>query len=72
SSELQALSRDIDASTDSPLEYYPLQRGTKGERFPTNDPLKKSILDPRPDSRRDHLHGLLQAIARWEGGRGWE
>lgn len=64
SSELEARSSDIDPSTDSPLEYYPLQRGTVGERFPTNDPLKKSILEPRPENRTEYLHGLLQAIAR--------
>ncbi|CAM9659276.1 unnamed protein product [Ectocarpus sp. 13 AM-2016] len=66
SSELEARSSDIDPSTDSPLEYYPLQRGTVGERFPTNDPLKKSILEPRPENRTEYLHGLLQAIARVE------
>ncbi|CAM9442122.1 unnamed protein product [Pylaiella littoralis] len=66
SRELEALSRDIDPSVDSPLEYYPLQRGTKGERFPVNDPLKESVLEPRPGSRTEYLHGLLQAIARVE------
>lgn len=66
SSELEALSRDINSAEDSPLdEYYPLKRGTRGERFPTNDPLKESVLEPRPASRRDYLHGLLQAIARY-------
>eukprot|EP00903_Cladosiphon_okamuranus_P008792 g8421.t1 len=67
SSELEALSREIDANEDSPLDdYYPLTRGTRGERFPTNDPVKESVLEPRPESRREYLHGLLQAIARVE------
>eukprot|EP00752_Nemacystus_decipiens_P005296 g4804.t1 len=66
-SELEALSREIDPAEDSPLEgYYPLTRGTRGERFPTNDPIKESVLEPRPDCRREYLHGLLQAIARVE------
>lgn len=64
SSELEALSLDIDPSENSPLEYYPLPRGTKGERFPMNDPLKESLLEPRPEDRGEYLHGLLQAIAR--------
>ncbi|CAM9695214.1 unnamed protein product [Ascophyllum nodosum] len=64
--ELEALSLEIDPSTDSPLEYYPLARGKRGERFPTNDPLKESVLEPRPDGRKEYLHGLLQAIARVE------
>lgn len=65
SSELEALSREINPTENSPLDgYYPLTRGTRGERFPTNDPLKESILEPRPGSRREYLHGLLQAIAR--------
>lgn len=62
--ELETLSAEIDHSVDSPLDFYPLPRGTRGERFPTNDPLKKSVLEPRPESRKEYLHGLLQAIAR--------
>lgn len=71
SAELEALSEGIDPSKDSPLDYYPLPRGRKGERFPTNDPLKESVLDPRPDDRREYLHGLLQAIARYGYGYGY-
>lgn len=63
--ELETLSAEIDPSVDSPLDFYPLPRGTRGERFPTNDPLKESVLEPRPEGRREYLHGLLQAIARF-------
>ena len=34
-----------------------------GERFPENDPSKLPVLDPMPSSRKDFLHGILQAIA---------
>lgn len=59
--ELAALSEKIDPMADSPLRYYPLVK--VGERFPNADSNKKPVLEPVPDSRREHLHGLLQSIA---------
>lgn len=58
--ELIALSGEIDPNSDSSLSYYPLMK--KGERFPVADSSKEPVLDPKPDSRKDYLHGILQAI----------
>ena len=58
--ELQTLSSEIDPNIDSPLSYYPLTK--KGERFPVADSEKEPILDPKPDDRKEYLHGILQAI----------
>ena len=62
--ELVNLSKDIDPSVDSKLEYYPLTK--KGERFPENDPNKEPVLSPVPESRREYLHGILQGITMCE------
>ncbi|GKZ00152.1 hypothetical protein MPSEU_000968500 [Mayamaea pseudoterrestris] len=59
--ELDRLSQDIDPMQDSPMQYYPLV--TKGERFPVADGSKEPILEPRPDNKRDFLHGILQGIS---------
>ncbi|CAM9313402.1 unnamed protein product [Discosporangium mesarthrocarpum] len=66
--ELQELSSKIDPLRDSPLgkTYYPLRRTGGGERFPTNDPTKKALLKPKPESRQEYLHAILEAIARVE------
>ncbi|KAL3780660.1 hypothetical protein ACHAWO_004141 [Cyclotella atomus] len=58
--ELVELSSEIDPATDSPLSYYPLTK--KGERFPVADSEKEPVLDPKPDDRKEYLHGILQAI----------
>jgi sugar (pentulose or hexulose) kinase len=58
------LSRQIDASSDSPLDYYPLPR--PGERFPHNDPNLAPRLSPRPADEVEFLHGLLQGLSRIE------
>ena len=58
--ELSSLSKDIDPETDSPLAYYPLMN--KGERFPVADSDKEPVLEPKPDSRKEYLHGILQGI----------
>ena len=55
-----ALSGEIDPNSDSSLLYYPLMK--KGERFPVADSSKEPVLDPKPDSRKEYLHGILQAI----------
>jgi sugar (pentulose or hexulose) kinase len=62
--ELQSLSRHIDASQPSGLDYYPLPK--PGERFPINDPLYSPRLTPRPNDQAQFLHGLLEGIARIE------
>jgi sugar (pentulose or hexulose) kinase len=64
SDTLIELSRRIDPSLDSPLDYYPLPRA--GERFPHNDPNFVPRLSPRPEDNAQFLHGLLQGLARIE------
>lgn len=59
--ELDELSQDIDPSQDSSLCYYPLTK--RGERFPTADGSKEPVLEPKPESRKDYLHGILQSIS---------
>ncbi|MEH2045891.1 FGGY-family carbohydrate kinase [Nostoc sp.] len=67
--ELASLSREIDASKASELDYYPLLK--VGDRFPINDPNLPPRLKPRPDNPVEFLHGLLESIARIEA-RGYE
>ncbi|MBD2363221.1 FGGY-family carbohydrate kinase [Anabaena minutissima FACHB-250] len=67
--ELENLSREIDSSQASKLDYYPLLKA--GERFPINDPNLLPRLTPRPDHPVEFLHGLLESIARIEA-RGYE
>jgi xylulokinase len=66
SEELQSLSAQIDPQADTPLGdiYYPLTK--IGERFPENDPMKAPVLVPRPESRKDFLHGILLALSKIE------
>jgi sugar (pentulose or hexulose) kinase len=61
---LLELSKQIDCSTDSELDYYPLPR--KGERFPYYDPDLLPRLSPRPDNDAQFLHGILQGLSRIE------
>ncbi|MBD2340928.1 FGGY-family carbohydrate kinase [Calothrix sp. FACHB-156] len=62
--ELKNLSSQIDASTASQLDYYPLLK--PGDRFPINDPNLPPRLEPRSDNPVEFLHGLLESIARIE------
>ncbi|GFE70394.1 FGGY-family carbohydrate kinase [Chroococcus sp. FPU101] len=62
--ELKELSEKIDATQESPLEYYPLL--TKGDRFPINNPDLLPKLTPRPENPVEFLHGLLESMARLE------
>ncbi len=62
--ELADLSQQIPVHQESLLDYYPLLK--PGDRFPINDPHLLPRLDPRPDDRREFLHGLLESIARLE------
>ncbi|OJF92370.1 FGGY-family carbohydrate kinase [Pararhizobium antarcticum] len=61
SERIAELSRDIDPSTDSGLDYYPLVRD--GERFPVNDPQMKPRMSPRPQSDGDFLKAIFEGIA---------
>jgi len=63
-SQLQQLSEQIDPEQPSNLDYYPLLK--LGERFPVNDPNLAPRLEPRPQSDRDFLAGLLTSMARIE------
>lgn len=67
--ELERLSREIDGSKVSELDYYPLLK--PGERFPINDANLPPRLEPRPNNDLEFLHGLLESIARIEV-RGYE
>ncbi len=67
--ELPSLSNEIDATTASQLDYYPLLKA--GDRFPINDPNLPPRLEPRPENPAEFLHGLLESIARIEA-RGYE
>lgn len=61
---LAELSRQIEATRPSGLDYYPLPK--IGERFPINDPQLVPRLNPRPANDVQFLHGLLEGIARIE------
>jgi sugar (pentulose or hexulose) kinase len=61
---LAELSRRIDPSLDSGLDYYPLPG--IGERFPINDPNMLPRLSPRPTDDARFLQALLEGIARIE------
>ena len=67
--EIAALSSEINPQTESSLDYYPLPK--PGERFPINDPNMQPRLEPRPDNKRQFLHGLLEGLARIEA-QGYE
>lgn len=67
--QLEQLSRQIDAQTESPLDYYPLLN--VGDRFPINDPHLPPRLEPQPANPVEFLHGLLESLARIEA-RGYQ
>ncbi len=67
--EIESLSLQINPNSDSGLSYIPLLE--KGERFPTDDPLLKPILEPRPISDALYLQGLLEGLVKIEA-LGWE
>lgn len=62
--ELKRLSKKIDPTRTSPLNYYPLLG--VGDRFPINDSHLQPQLQPIPNDPVAFLHGLLQGIARIE------
>jgi xylulokinase len=71
-SELEKLSLDLlgldflehDLIHKPDLNYYPLPK--IGERFPINDPQMLPRLEPRPESDREFLYGLLDGITKIE------
>jgi sugar (pentulose or hexulose) kinase len=58
---IAALSAEIDPTTDTGLDYYPLVRD--GERFPINDPAMKPRMTPRPHSDAVFLKAIFEGIA---------
>lgn len=58
---LASLSRQIDPSTSTGLDYYPLPE--PGERFPIMDPDLPPRLEPRPQEDATFLKALLEGIA---------
>ncbi|KAJ8642225.1 hypothetical protein MRB53_018919 [Persea americana] len=62
--QLEQLSKEINPSEPSPLDYYPLP--DIGERFPVADPKMEPRLHPRPENDAEYLHGILESIARIE------
>ncbi|QDG78172.1 FGGY-family carbohydrate kinase [Labrenzia sp. PHM005] len=62
--QLERLSKQIDPTVSSKLDYYPLTK--KGERFPISDPARENSTDPRPSCDVAFLAGLLESIARIE------
>ena len=67
--EIKELSRQINPSTKTSLNFLPLN--SKGERFPVNNPSLEPILNPRPVSDSLYLHALLEGLAQIEL-KGWE
>lgn len=61
-SQLTDLSQRIDPSTASPLQYYPLPKGTVGERFPVSDAQKEAVVGPRPEDDALFLHGTCPLL----------
>lgn len=62
--QLDSLTRKIDASQPTGLDYYPLLR--PGERFPINDPNYAPRLEPRPADAAVFFQGVLEGIAAIE------
>ena len=67
--EIKELSQQINPRKKTNLNYLPLN--SPGERFPTNDPHLKPIINPRPVSDALFLHGLLEGLAEIEL-KGWQ
>lgn len=64
SSQLQELSRLMDDTRPTGLDYYPLVK--PGERFPINDPQLTPRLQPRPQDDVMFLQGMFEAMAHIE------
>lgn len=64
SEEIMRLSEQIEPSTATGLEFYPLTE--PGERFPVLDPAYPPRLTPRPANDADLLKAMLEGIAAIE------
>ena len=59
--EIEELSKQINPRKTTALNYLPLN--SQGERFPTDDPFLKPIINPRPVSDALFLQGLLEGLS---------
>ena len=62
--QMARLGKDMDTSSETDLDYYPLS--AVGERFPVSDPELKPRLTPRPRSDALFLQGMLEGLTRIE------
>ena len=62
--KINLLSESLNPSNLTGLNYYPLMK--TGERFPYNDPNKKAILEPRPESETIFFQAVLEGISNVE------
>jgi hypothetical protein len=62
--EIVELSKSIDVSAPTGLDYYPLNE--PGERFPVNDPAFAPRMTPVPDDRKLFLQAILEGMAAIE------
>ncbi len=62
--EIMQLCSEIDPSSPTGLDYYPLV--TPGERFPVNDPTFQPRLTPRPRNDVVFLQGMMEGMATIE------
>jgi len=62
--QMTAMTPQLDPTTPSDLDYYPLP--ATGERFPINDPTLAPRITPRPADELQFFQGLLEGIAQVE------
>jgi sugar (pentulose or hexulose) kinase len=62
--QLDEMTPQLKPAVSTDLDYYPLF--SQGERFPVNDPERKSKTFPRPQSDVEFFQGLLEGIASIE------
>ncbi len=68
---LIALSQAINVERRQNLDYYPLPKQAKGERFPMSNPNQQSKLIPRPAKDADFLQAMLEGLVSIEQ-QGWQ
>ena len=61
---LKQLTKKLDFSRPTGLEYYPLPE--TGERFPIADANKKPVLEPRPEQDHRFFQAILESLTRIE------
>ncbi|MEJ2142348.1 MAG: FGGY-family carbohydrate kinase [Gammaproteobacteria bacterium] len=62
--QLNQLTPQLKPEQSTNLNYYPLP--STGERFPVNDPARRPVLSPRPESDVEFFQAILEGIARIE------